>query len=393
MSSCSPSRCENSCFIKSPIYDNWIKLNKPKQSLLICSPYFKNYSIEKIISNYRLYEVNCPIDLEILIRGRLEDFIQGSSDISALESLLRLDNLDLDKVNRVTNLHMKAYLIDEKKLLIGSGNCTKRGLFVKGALGNVEGSICTTSEKIIRNFNEYYTNIKMQSESLDTFYDKIVNEYNKYIESNKVNRSIVNMISSTIKKDETKSEYSFKQHRDMSSIDNTIIENTELSAISISDIPQYSNFYNGTYKLTEILIQNGDRGLSFYQLGICLQGKRSEYANKKYGENHAKLGELLDLVVITSTRPRKIYLTKLGKVFYEANESKKVEILKSQIFRTAIVRDIIQKSNYGSFNLLEYLSKHLALSTAKRRMSNVKNLLYFLKENGIHEINDIINKL
>lgn len=131
MSKCNNQYCLNNCFIESPIFSNWIEFNKPTKSFIISSPYFKRYAIDEIIKVYGLAKLNCNIDTRILIRGRLEDFIQGSSDISALDSLIRLKNINIDNIMRLTNLHMKAYLVDDKKILIGSGNCTQSGLFAK----------------------------------------------------------------------------------------------------------------------------------------------------------------------------------------------------------------------------------------------------------------------
>lgn len=393
MTSCKLEQCLNNCFIESPIFDNWIEVNKPSHSLLICSPYLKNFAIDKIISCYNLYDESKSIKVEVLIRGKLEDFIQGSSDISALESLIQLKNIDIDNINRLTNLHMKSYLVDEKKLLIGSGNCTQSGFFAENMSGNVEGSICTTNLEIINNFKKYYLNIKASSEPFSSFYDKIVKEYNDYIESDAMVTNIKSKISSSIKKDENRSKFKFTQTRSKSENKESNFNGNEMLTITVADIPQFSNFEHGTSKITEILVKHNNEGLTFNEIGIYLQGKKSDAANKKYGENHSKLAELLDLVTITNARPRKVFITKLGVVFTNSSDTKKDKILMAQISRTAIVKDIIEKSSWQSFNLLEYLKLYLAISTAKRRCSNVKRLFKFLHNNGISEMDRIIQKL
>ncbi len=104
-------------------------------------------------------------------------------------------------------------------------------------------------------------------------------------------------------------------------------------------------------------------------------------AHVKYGENHAKLAELLDLVTITngpSEAHRKVYLTRLGKLFNSSDDSTKANILKSQIFNMDIVQDIINKYDYENFNIDDYLNSILSESTAIRRRPNVKFLFHYL---------------
>jgi len=380
-------------FIKSPIFQNWFKKNKPLKSLLICSPYFKSYALDKTLEYYGVdYDEN-NLAIEVLIRGKLEDFISGGSDLSALESLIQIKNLDVEKVRRITNLHMKAYLIDEKKLLIGSANFTQRGLFIKRFNGNVENAIYTDEMEVIDDFKSYYEKVIEESESLEIFYDKIIEEYPKYV--NKVSENINRTILSSINKEESKARYSFQEYIEIfeeGMIDADI--NVSLS-VSQASVPQYSNFEDGAYRIVDILTKYNNTGFTYSQLGEIMATKeRNDVANKKYGENHANLARLLDFVAITNTMPRRVFLTKLGKVFDKANDKVKIEILKFQIFRMEIIKDIIDKYNNKSFSLLSYLlSIPLAKTTAIRRSSNVKYLFEFLYNNGEKEVKSILDKL
>jgi len=396
-------------FIQSPFFNNWFCLsdNRPNNSLLICSPYFKKYALDKIINLYDLSKEDSNIKTEILIRGKLEDFIHGSSDISALESLLRLKNADVTKIRRVTNLHMKGYLIDNEKLLIGSGNCTSNGLFARNNSGNVEGAISTSDKSIIDGFNTYYSSILKNSEQLDIFYNAIVKQYNEYIENNPPANNITNAISSAIKKNESKSRHIFSTEYQYTSKPPILVglvtkesaiksfnENAIRNDIGTSAIPQYSNFDNGAYKVVEILHDQGNSGLTFTEMGSYLEGQgKKNIAYYKYGENHAKLAELLDFVTITNTRPRKVFLTKFGEAFYNSKQSKKIEIIKNQIFRMDLVKYIIQKHAEDSFNLEAYLLLYLKPSTVNRRKSNIKTLFKFLRDNGVDDIDIILKKL
>lgn len=372
-------------FVKSPIYNNWLKHNKPNESLLICSPFFKKSALEKITTCYGLNASVNHIEVDVLIRGKVEDFIKGSSDISALESLIQMKSIDIDRVRRLTNLHMKAYLIDGKRLLIGSGNFTQRGLFASMSSGNVEGAIATSDENAIKDFKLYFDDVSLSSQSLDSFYDEICEGYDRYIDA--YHNSIEKEISNLKVDSELKSKYLFKVTKDSKT--NIVVKN-----IVVEAIPQYSDFDDGCIGVVSVLTEKGNPGLTFVELGQALDKTAiTKVAFLKYGENHAKLAELLDLVTITNTRPRKVYLTKLGTSFYNSSQLRRVEVLKAQIFRMDIIKDLIIKSSNPDFKLLNYLCLYLKRSTAERRSNNIRTLFRYLLNNGISEIQPILDSL
>lgn len=349
--------------IKSPLFNNWFESIKIKKSIIICSPFLKKTALEKLINFYNLYNKDIACNIEVIIRGKLSDFFYGASDISALELLIKIPNLEINNVRRLTNLHMKAYLMDEKNLLIGSGNCTERGLFAQNYQGNVEIAIATDNPEVVDNFKEYYYDIISVSQSLNNFYDEIVKGYDDCIAEvpAKEDPKAIRDVESK----ESKTRFKFKK-QDIS--------------ITSDLIPQFSSFDHGAYDVLKILWEDGDSGMTFLELGKKLEGPGKEKgAYLKYGENHAKLAELLDFVVIDNSRARQVFLTKLGKSFYNSDIRKQEEYIKRQIIRMDVIRDILNQKSQKAFNIEEYLRQFLSKTTAHRRAPNVRTLLKKIK--------------
>ena len=72
-------------------------------------------------------------NVHLVLRGRPDDFLAKSSDLTALKKALDLGW----KVGIINSLHAKIYLIDSSTLFVGSANFTKSGLKLFG-LGNIE---------------------------------------------------------------------------------------------------------------------------------------------------------------------------------------------------------------------------------------------------------------
>ena len=248
-------------FVKSPLFDNWFdkEENLPKKSLLICSPYFKKRAFDKIFDTYQVGTNSCKISIEILIRAQLNDFIQGSSDIATLDLLARTNGIALAKVRRITNLHMKAYLIDNEKILIGSGNCTNKGLLNNKFSGNIEGGIATDDKEVISDFLEYYNSITGYAQPFDEFYQEIVDAYIEYSNKEPVNKKIFTYIEKAVRDKEKKHKYMFpelraneeftidKNYKEIYLLDEKEKNDSNLSDIKVTDIPQFSNFEHGAF--------------------------------------------------------------------------------------------------------------------------------------------------
>lgn len=106
------------------------KYAKDSTSILLASAYITDTAVNHFEGIFS----KCS-SVQIIVRGRLNDFISGSSTISALKSLLELGcSIKLNE-----NLHAKIYLFDRETILVGSSNFTARGI-VLSAEGNIEAN-------------------------------------------------------------------------------------------------------------------------------------------------------------------------------------------------------------------------------------------------------------
>lgn len=145
-------------------------------------------------------------------------------------------------------------------------------------------------------------------------------------------------------------------------------------AITKENIPQYSNLEDGFLEVPNIL-RESESILSFDLLGHYLTRNKPGYvqgsvANKKYGENHAKLAALLDLVVIDKAGVKaNVRLSQFGIFYCQLPDS-----MKRQLFLKLCLRiPILQK--YASEKELYEKMSVLSKKTSIRRGSNVKNMI------------------
>jgi hypothetical protein len=380
-------------FTRSPLWDNWFETGRVTDSLIICSPYFKKNALDQIIKYFKLDDEYCNIKVSILIRGRLKDFIDGSSDLTALDALLNLKCIDIGNVRRLTNLHMKAFLKDNKNLLVGSGNCTYSGLFANNFSGNVEGGIQTDDQVLIVNFQSYFLEIFDCAEPLESFYDTISNEYLK----NALIPAPPQKDAAIIDQTEKYARYCFTNDtaNDFKGRDSNCKQKSYISEISAEDIPQVSRFSYVINDVLQILLEaeKNNEELTFITLGERIPNQKSEKegAKLKYGENHSKAAEMLQLAAIIPEKTRKIFLTSLGRSYIHASQEEKKSILIKQLLQSNIVRDISQKySVEGTFKIDDYLGEFLAKSTIERRRSSVKGFFKQLEILGNEEAKEIL---
>lgn len=143
-----------------------------------------------------------------------------------------------------------------------------------------------------------------------------------------------------------------------------------------SNIPQYSDFIDGTINICNILEDAGNTGFRYNEIGEYLTHKgKQKIAYLKYGENHAKLAELLGLVKIQNNNKYKlIYLTQLGCQFNSYNEKMKIEILRRLSLKVPVVQKILSDAQQTSVKVNDYLVC-LAKSTQDRRLGNVFKII------------------
>ena len=143
-----------------------------------------------------------------------------------------------------------------------------------------------------------------------------------------------------------------------------------------ADVPCFSNFDNGAYRLNELLEFETD-GLTFSDAGYQLMNSVKPGARVKYGENHSKLAAMMSLVTISSTRPAIVKATNWGQYLTKYDMRHKHGVLQKLLLRDVCVRTIVRNALNGSTTYRNAVES-LSLSTALRRRTNVKCLVEFV---------------
>ena len=131
-----------------PPWENYFfsKVQASKKSLFISSPYIK-YPVAGLLCEILQSKHNPNVSVEILTRVRIQDLIDGASDLEAFEKLLQLaevPGLEVT-VKCISNLHAKVYIFDENSAIVTSSNLTPSGL-----KSNVEYGIEITEQIAIQ---------------------------------------------------------------------------------------------------------------------------------------------------------------------------------------------------------------------------------------------------
>lgn len=155
--------------------------------------------------------------------------------------------------------------------------------------------------------------------------------------------------------------------------------------VTKDNIPQYSSLEDALFKVVSIL-HDSEEVLSFEELGHYLtrndpSAKQNPVANKKYGENHAKLAALIDLVLIDKTYSRaQITLSEYGKYVCLFPIEKQELIVHKLCLRIPIVQEFF--INERVYEVIEKNLDVLSEETKKRRRSNVNNVVRSIMEYG-----------
>ncbi len=150
---------------------------------------------------------------------------------------------------------------------------------------------------------------------------------------------------------------------------------TYTNPIMADQVPQFSDFYKGIYRVPELL-EFSPQGMSFEELGYQLVKSSTEWAAIKYGENHSKLASTMELVEIRK-RPSNVTSTALGKYLISFLPDEKNELLKRLAIRQYMAQKMIHDSADGiiSYRKVVY---NLSMATAIRRRNNVRIILDFI---------------
>lgn len=360
-------------FVESPLFNHWFEKHIPQKSIVICTPYIKQNALNKMIKLYGLDPLQPGFDFKLVIRGETEEFTYNrSSDISVLDTFVEISGYDVNQIRRIENLHMKAYLIDDKDLLITSGNLTNSGLFVNAGRGNFEGGIATDDAETIKRFKTYFDLIWAQSTLLPEFYDDIYKAYNDYIREGYSDKKVLRQIR--------KRKYSFPKAQE--GIFN-------LQDISFDDLPPVGDFGYVDATIKFLL----DNPLGYKQLGEKLRkylgiipenedDEKAKVNNNKFGEEKGKFLVYLGFATLDkSSRPYKFVLNKLGKTYFEMSAMDKNKLIKDQILSKTSIQQILAYSMEDVDGLKKSIEKLSLASdeTIQRKIGTLNKLLAYVK--------------
>lgn len=382
-------------FIESPMYDNWFKNHIPEKKLLICSPYMKQTALDRILKLYDVENRCSELEMQILIRGDIREFTYNkSTDFSVIETFLGMASFDIDHFKRVTNLHMKAYMVDDKYLLITSGNLTDSGMFVISESENFEGGIATDEPAVIDKFNQYFLKIWEQGETLETFYDELLSEYKAYLNTD---YSDGEMVRQHIKR---------KKYRFTRKSKFTADHGEVLIADADDDVDKllpvgYIKYLDDTLNI----LNENPQGLSYADLGDLLRrktglppGKNKKTNDVKFGEEKGKYAVYFGLARLTGIAGKNTFsITTLGKLYLSLHEAGKIKYMKDQLFsKSAICAILKQIDENEEIDLPDFLKKQYGLkgTTLTRICDALKDLVKYIKEaDGENELTKLLDKL
>lgn len=384
-------------FIESPIYANWLQKNVPQNKFVICSPFIVKNALTRLIDFYESESRLGEYELIVVMRAHKRDFILGSSDISAIEYLAELQQRYPEKVTVkiVNNLHMKAYCMDDAKLLITSGNMTPRGLIKSGTIGNVEGGLATDDTVAIVSFNKYLKNIIAAGKGIVEFIESEVYQEikNSNVEREKNNGN--NVASDSlfyIAPPQEMLEYPETESEDSRYKRFEIINNIDVNDISVDIrdfIPQNIAAENYS-RAMKFICENNNSNRTMERLAQYL-GTTAVTAGSRARKPSGVLKNLKLLGLIESERPDVGILpeaTELGRIYYSGDAEIQIDIIRQQSGKLPWMSHIKKMREDNSDEelgkiIIEYLCNYpirYAESTAARYRPA---MTYFCNLNGI----------
>jgi len=159
----------------------------------------------------------------------------------------------------------------------------------------------------------------------------------------------------------------------------------EIEELDVQTIPQFSSIYSTTHDLLEIVY---GKKLSYEEIGVRLDygTVKKKEARAKYGENHAKLGALMDLVFIdgdVDSRKMKTTISPMGQCFQSLDEETKVKLRDRLFLRIPIIQKLIKETKEEETSLDSILfSVTNSSKTQERRKSSVKKIVDELRKNN-----------
>ncbi len=383
-------------FVESPTYQNWLQKNRPEKELLICSPFVKKTALKRLLDYYKFEKEE--IRLEVVLRGNKQDFEGGSSDIEAVDYLVELQQKYPERVKAkiVSNVHMKAYMIDDAKLLITSGNLTPRGLMNYGVNANVEGGIACDDTAALERFRDYYNRMCASGFDIISFvgsasYTKVKKNIERAEKKPKVSEKNDNFLYSVPKPKEDleypETEKEDTNYRQFTLINHIVFpENEEKLIDSIPQLAKPENYL----KTLKFMMGNNESAKTLDDLAIELgsKGNSKETRGRMASgvlKNLRLLGLAVDQDCVRGILPR---ATDLGKKYVTASKEERLSILKEQSNKLPWMEHIRQlKKDNEEASMILILSEYLCgtpysytLKTARRYRGTME---YFCELNGI----------
>lgn len=177
---------------------------------------------------------------------------------------------------------------------------------------------------------------------------------------------------------------------------NSIIDYIDYSDLKLTsnDILQFSNFDNSTINLISVL-SNIEEPLNYDDVGLLLtEGNKKASAYKKYGENQSKTGKLLELVSISSTIPKTVYLTPLGESLLNIDREIFDNVIFFEVLKCNLIKLILSLCKlYDKVDIKDLCLSTISEKTYLRRRSNIKHLVNILKAKNIESLNILLDKL
>lgn len=164
-----------------------------------------------------------------------------------------------------------------------------------------------------------------------------------------------------------------------------IIEgNISLPQLTAANIPCFSSLERGASRVNEIL-EFSPNGLTFDQLGLQLMNSKKEGAQKKYGENQAKLALSMDFVYFVKSTSILVCPTAWGSYLTQYTFEQKKNIIKKMLLRDPCVKTLLHYAFWGPVRYYDIVS-FLKPSTMIRRRTNVKCLVSFILSETEREV-------
>ena len=129
-------------------------------------------------------------------------------------------------------------------------------------------------------------------------------------------------------------------------------------------------------------------GKTFTEVGILLDNgdEKSTIAQTKYGENHSKLGALLDLTFVETTGKSNVTLTPIGALLRQMSIEESNNLMKKLMFRIPVIRQLLKNTKYNDkTSITECLKIIPSKITRERRKSSVYALIRTLMETSDYE--------